>query len=487
MDTQDAACSSLWRPVPLREELPEKRLQKLVPFFGEPPAGCGLHAVLQQQEFLVEMVDCRPRFGFVGGEVGVQLGRMIRVIHQPAEVAAEREGAGDANRAERVQPIGILHAAALQRGHRSGDSGAFVGHAGDDLAHPLDDRVVSALTPEPFPRGVRAGVFIAAVKLPVGDVVQQRGQFAEFDIGSLGLGEKHGVAAHAVDVPPIVAGGIFLELFPYKVGGAGDEDGKFGHDLIQRGSTLVLLLFSRCGDNKTSPVRYVQGMQFKECPMSATLESNVRTTREWTLGDLYERFGSMPFDRIRQHPTPGTATEDDVLDIHGREHRLCELVDGILVEKTMGQYESMLAVRICILLGTMVKAHHLGEVFGADGFMKLKHGLIRIPDVAFVSKMRLKQAKLRPWGKIQPLVPELAVEVLSPGNTNQEMESKLKEYFDAGVQLVWYIDPRVPQVTVYRGNERGEVLTPPADLTGDPVLPGLTISLAELFAPPEED
>lgn len=57
---------------------------------------------------------------------------------------------------------------------------------------------------------------------------------------------------------------------------------------------------------------------------------------EWTVVDLAERFGEIPLSRIRSDPPPGTATEKDVINIHDRENRLCELVDGILVEKTGG-------------------------------------------------------------------------------------------------------------------------------------------------------
>lgn len=224
--------------------------------------------------------------------------------------------------------------------------------------------------------------------------------------------------------------------------------------------------------------------------MSTILEPvTIRPTEitGYTLQDLYERFGPMPIQRIRQEPAPGTGTEYDVMEIYDREQRSCELADGILVEKTMGLYESMTAMRLVILIGAYVRAHRLGEVFGEAGLMKLKPGLVRIPDVSFVSKAKLKSANIRPGGKLEPLVPELAIEVLSPGNTKQEMDAKLVDYFTAGVQLVWYVDPRISQVTVYRGVETSQVLKPPAELTGDPVLPGLSISVAELFAPPEAE
>jgi hypothetical protein len=62
-----------------------------------------------------------------------------------------------------------------------------------------------------------------------------------------------------------------------------------------------------------------------------------------TLADLLTRLGGIPPERVRFHPPPGTGTEQDVLDIHRREKRLCELVDGVLVEKGMGYRESLLA------------------------------------------------------------------------------------------------------------------------------------------------
>ncbi len=74
----------------------------------------------------------------------------------------------------------------------------------------------------------------------------------------------------------------------------------------------------------------------------------------WTTDDLARRFGAMPLSRIRFSPSPGTATEADVIEIHDRENRPCELVDGVLVEKTVGTYESYLAVRIVRLIGNFV-------------------------------------------------------------------------------------------------------------------------------------
>ena len=68
------------------------------------------------------------------------------------------------------------------------------------------------------------------------------------------------------------------------------------------------------------------------------------TATAWTAVDLVERFGAIPLNRVVQNPPPGTATEQDVIDLDDHEDRLCELVDGTLVEKTVGAYESYLTV-----------------------------------------------------------------------------------------------------------------------------------------------
>jgi Uma2 family endonuclease len=101
---------------------------------------------------------------------------------------------------------------------------------------------------------------------------------------------------------------------------------------------------------------------------------------DYTLMDLMELFGPIPFYRIRHDPPPGMATEEDVLEIDAHEDRLCELMDGVLVEKTVGAYESYLAVLLGTILNQYVREHQLGIVLGADGMLRLWPGMVRIPD-----------------------------------------------------------------------------------------------------------
>src|SRR5262249_5776346 len=121
------------------------------------------------------------------------------------------------------------------------------------------------------------------------------------------------------------------------------------------------------------------------------VEPGTRSAPEvnWTAADLVEVFGPIPLWRVRFGPYPGGATEQAVLDILAREKRLCELVDGILVEKTVGVQESHLAVLMAHLILVFLKDHDLGTVLGADGMARLAPGLLRIPDVSFVRWERL--------------------------------------------------------------------------------------------------
>jgi len=202
---------------------------------------------------------------------------------------------------------------------------------------------------------------------------------------------------------------------------------------------------------------------------------------EWTLADLHERLGGIPLERIRLVPPLGTATEDDVLQSKRRFGRICELIDGVLVEKTTGWFESRLAVIIGHFIETFLDAHNLGVTAGADGPVRLLPGQVRIPDVCFISWERLPGRKA-PRRPIPALAPDLAVEVLSKKNTAAEMRRKLHDYFTAGVRLVWYVDPRTQSARVYTAEDQCTEIGPDGSLCGGDVLPGFELPLAELFA-----
>jgi Uma2 family endonuclease len=199
-----------------------------------------------------------------------------------------------------------------------------------------------------------------------------------------------------------------------------------------------------------------------------------------TLADLRKRLGGISLDRIWFHPAPGTATEKDVLEVEARENRLCELVDGTLVEKAMGFYEARLAMRLGRMIDTFVDENDLGVCVGADGMMRIATGLVRIPDVSFIGWDRLP-GRQTPKEPIPDLAPDLAVEVLSEGNTKAEMVRKVREYFDACVRLVWLIDPKKRTTRVFSAPEKSILVRADQSLDGGDVLPGFVRSLADLL------
>lgn len=208
------------------------------------------------------------------------------------------------------------------------------------------------------------------------------------------------------------------------------------------------------------------------------------TAPEWTPVDLLDRFGEIPLHRLVLNPPPGTATVEDAVRLNESKGALLyELVDGTLVEKTMGAHEALLAAEFVYLLKAFMKDAQLGIVMGADGMMKLFPDQIRIPDVSFISWEHLKNSGF-PEEPAPDMAPDLAVEVISKGNTTKEMDRKLVEYFQAGSKLVWYVYPKTKTVEVYTAPEQKMTLAETEVLTGVDVLPGLEIKLIDLFKLP---
>lgn len=205
-----------------------------------------------------------------------------------------------------------------------------------------------------------------------------------------------------------------------------------------------------------------------------------------TVAELLKKLGDIPGERVLVDPPPGTATEKDVLEVERREGRICELVDGVLVEKAMGLAESFLALEIAFFLRLFLAEHKLGFLGGEAGTLRLWPGLVRIPDVSFISWDQLPNRKL-PKKAIPDLHPDLAVEVLSRNNTKPEIDRKLNEYFRSGTRLAWVVNPRKRSVRVYTAPDQSRLLREDETLDGGDVLPGLSLPLREVFAQLEKE
>jgi Uma2 family endonuclease len=204
-----------------------------------------------------------------------------------------------------------------------------------------------------------------------------------------------------------------------------------------------------------------------------------------TFADLLERIGDVPLDRIRSKPAPGMATEEDLIAaMEAPRKRLCELIEGVLVEKAVGARESQLACIIIQQLMNHLDQDDLGVVLGSDGPVRLMRGLVRMPDVSYISRDRLPGGEL-PDEPIADYAPDLAIEVLSRSNTKAEMRRKLRDFFLHGVRLAWLIDPRKQTAEEYTSPEEARQVGKNQVLDAGDVLPGFRLSLKELFARPK--
>jgi Uma2 family endonuclease len=198
-----------------------------------------------------------------------------------------------------------------------------------------------------------------------------------------------------------------------------------------------------------------------------------------TLAQL-STLGDIPAERILMWPLPGTASIHDLTHVHTSGLQLVELIDGVLVEKAVGALESLLALRISFLLAGYLEQHDLGRLLGPDGMLQLRPGIVRLPDVSFISWQRMPRGADRDQ-PIWPVAPDLAIEVLGPSNTPAEMDRKIRDYFQAGTRLVWIIDRTTRSAEAYTAPDAVLRLAPDGILDGGDVLPGFQLSLTELF------
>jgi Uma2 family endonuclease len=173
-------------------------------------------------------------------------------------------------------------------------------------------------------------------------------------------------------------------------------------------------------------------------------------------------------------------TADDLLTLE-TAGKSTELVRGrLIVREPPGTYHGRVQSILNVLVGSYVRAHALGAVFGQDTGFKIASDpdTVRAPDLAFVDRARVAQIARRGYAA---LAPDLVAEILSPDDRPGEVLTKVGEWLEAGVRLVWVIDPDRRVAAVYRDD--GSVTTASSDdeLGAEAVLPGFSFRLAELF------
>lgn len=159
-----------------------------------------------------------------------------------------------------------------------------------------------------------------------------------------------------------------------------------------------------------------------------------------------------------------------------------ELVKGELKKMSpAGSEHGAIIVKITIRLGHYVESNNLGVCFGAETGFKISTDpdTVRAPDVAFISRERIPEGGIPK--KFWPGAPDLAVEVLSPGDSLEEVEEKVEDWLTAGTRAVWIVSPKRRSVTIYRSMTDVTRLSENDELEGESVVPGFRCKVSEIF------
>jgi len=174
-------------------------------------------------------------------------------------------------------------------------------------------------------------------------------------------------------------------------------------------------------------------------------------------------------------------TADELLAMpdDGMRH---ELVEGEITTMTPAGYEhGRISFRIAGVLWQFLSANPIGEAFGAETGFRIGEDpdTVRAPDVAFVSRDRV--ASVRPPRGFGRGAPDLAVEVISPDDSYEEVDLKVQQWQRAGTRLVWVVNPRSKTVAVHAPGADVAIRSESDTLDGGAVLPGFACGVAELF------
>jgi Uma2 family endonuclease len=180
--------------------------------------------------------------------------------------------------------------------------------------------------------------------------------------------------------------------------------------------------------------------------------------------------------------TTTLVTADGLLAMPTGMGKRYELVAGELrVMLPAGWRHGKIAIRVGARLAAHVEQYNLGLVFGAETGFRLASDpdTVRAPDISFVAKRNLPEQE--PNDGFWPGAPDLAVEVLSPGDRTGEVDEKIDAWLGAGCAAVWIVNPKLKTVTIYRSGTDVQSKAAGDILQGDPVVPGFSCAIDDLF------
>ena len=162
------------------------------------------------------------------------------------------------------------------------------------------------------------------------------------------------------------------------------------------------------------------------------------------------------------------------------EDKRYELDEGELIEMTRPAYKhNRVLKKLTVEMDLYFRKHQIGEVLISENLYALSPNTRRAPDVAVILGDR--RAELQD-AKVISIIPDIAAEVLSPSETPRMIHRKLKQYFAAGVQEVWLIDPDVKEIEIWKGPSLPDPVLAAGDVLTSALLAGFALPLEELFA-----
>jgi Uma2 family endonuclease len=186
-------------------------------------------------------------------------------------------------------------------------------------------------------------------------------------------------------------------------------------------------------------------------------------------------------NQVENPPDKKIWTDAEFMALNRDGHRY-EIVNGELIDMgNSGAKHGYIAVILSAALFNCVSTRKLGAIFDSSTAFKMKSGNKRSPDISFLAKERLQGLDDLPDGFLEG-APDLAVEILSPSNTVEEIHNKLVEYFENGSRLVWVIHPKEEYVLVYRSAQQPDRLLKSNDsLNGEEIVPDFILPITDLF------
>jgi len=188
---------------------------------------------------------------------------------------------------------------------------------------------------------------------------------------------------------------------------------------------------------------------------------------------------NLTIDILRLFPLQGEWTEADYFRLP-ESNRIIELSEGrLIISPAPTPKHQKISIRLTLLFGNYIFSHNLGELVAAPTDTRLYEGVVRQPDIAFMSNEHLDRITEKMWG-----IPDLVVEILSEGTAEIDKENKYLEYQSAGVLEYWIVDPFKQNLDIYtleHGNYSLFGKWGTGELAKSKLLEGFEVSIDEIM------